>query len=377
MIKDIETFIRNGRNNLSYLLNDELRQHYSEEEKQKINSKLEDIENEYRANLQNSTSRSDFLKSFSEIKNFYIEEPKSANNKIWNQLVEELMIKLFYIFIDKFALTANEAFIYHVFHQTKVTFNNLIEHNYFYKYISQNGKVGLNNLSLYARDFIRRQIKKKQEIDLKIFLFYFKERYKLTDLIIVNLDVFVGILRDNLNNFAVERSHPLISHYLSEFKYEDDLAPKLESYEHNKQFYYLFLRQKLKECLRESENQLREKLGYKSFGEGHINEHSLYLELTKIIDPVKIKRRYRPKWLNGLELDFYFELKGEKLAVEYQGAQHSKVIPYFGGITAFKKQISRDRRKLKLCHANEVKLHYCYFDDSIKEFVKERFFGKR
>ncbi|MCW7470573.1 hypothetical protein [Leptospira kanakyensis] len=371
MIKNIDSFIKNGRRNLIYLLNDELRNHYSETEIGKLNSELKKIKDEYKPILLNSKSRSEFLIAFSGIRKYLISETKTPEQIIWNQLIEELMIELFYFFSQKFQLTPNEAFIYYIFEKTRIFYNHKIEENYFYKYITQNGKVGLNILSLYACDIVNRQIKKKEAVDIKLFIFYFKNHFKLSSLIIENIDQFIPITKRNLRKFTISKSKPLIAHYLKEFKNDDDLAPKIESYEHNKHFYYLFLREKLKDCLRESENQLREKLGYKRIGEGYVREQQLYNEVIKYINPEKIKRRYRPKWLQGLELDIYIELENKNIGIEHQGEQHLRPIKYFGGIKSYKKQILRDRRKLLICEANQVKLLYCYYNEPITLFVKE------
>lgn len=372
MIKDIDSFMRNGRENLKYLLSDELRAYYTTEEINKINEKLKAIKNHYTMLLRNTSSPSEFLDKYTEIISLKDLEPCNPVSKIWNQLVEELMIKLFNIYLQKYSLSAKEKFIYYVFLKTKKYYKLKIMQNYFSKYIYQNGKVGLNIVNIYARDIIKRQSKRGEDIDLKLFLFYFKEHYSLSDLVYESMEEYIKLLKRNLRIFKIKKSPPLINHYLAEWKYEDYLAPRLESYEHNKVFYYLYLRARLIECLRESENQLREQLGYKRIGEGNVKEHTLYKELSKVIDPTIIKRWYRPKWLCELELDFYFEANGQKLAVEYQGAQHVRPVKYFGGKKAFKKQISRDRRKLKLCLASDVKLLYCYFDDSIEQFVKEK-----
>lgn len=372
MIKDLDSFMRNGRENLKHLLSDELRAYYTTEEINKINEKLKAIKTSYTKILRNTSSLAEFLDKYTEIITLKDLEPCSPVVKIWNQLVEELMIKLFNFYIKKYSLSAKEKFVYFVFLKTKKYYKLKIMQNYFSKYIYQNCKVGLNIVNIYARDIIKRQGKKGEDIDLKLFLFYFKEHYSISDLVYESIEDYIKLLKKNLKEYKIAKSPPLITHYLSEWKYEDYLAIRLESYEHSKRFYYLYLRSRLIECLRESENQLREKLGYKRIGEGYIQEHTLYNELIKVINPENIRRWYRPQWLNGLELDFYFETNGLKLSVEYQGAQHVRAIDYFGGNKTFKKQISRDRRKLKLCCDNDVKLLYCYFDDSIGHFVREK-----
>ncbi|PJZ89075.1 hypothetical protein CH368_08600 [Leptospira levettii] len=291
---------------------------------------------------------------------------------LWNNGLEFIQIKLFKIYLKKFPLSHREEFTQYVFNVLKPFFSNRLFQSYLHRYILNNGKVGINCMSIDALAFLKRNAKKRNPIDYKVFLFYFKDRYPLSNLIISNLDLYIRILKKNLPKFKTNYRKPLIEHYISEVKDEDYWAPKLESYENNKFYYYLFLREKLKQCLRESENQLRENLGYKRIGEGNVQEHTLYKELIKIIEPRKIKRWYRPAWLGGLELDFYFEKDGIKYAIEYQGAQHVRPIDYFGGKRAFRKQIKRDKRKLNLCMSKNVKLLYCYYDDCLHNFIKVR-----
>lgn len=336
----------------------------------KNSDQLNYIEKKYSYELLLCNTKEEFRIKHNEINLFCRWGEYTPELGAWNQSLEWIQIKLFKIYLDKFELTPREEYTKYVFLILKPFFQIKLWENYLFRYILNNGKVGINTLSLEAFSYLKNQVKSKSELDLKIFLFFFKSHYPLTELLISNLDVFLKILKKNLPEFKIKYRAPLITHYLLEYKDEDYCAPKIELYEHNKYFYYLFLREKLKDCLRESENQLREELGYKRIGEGYVQEHTLYKELTKVVDPSKIKRRFRPKWLGGLELDFYFEHEDKKIGIEYQGAQHVKPIKHFGGKKAFKRQISRDKRKLNTCYSNGVKLIYCYFDDSIEKFVK-------
>ena len=65
--------------------------------------------------------------------------------------------------------------------------------------------------------------------------------------------------------------------------------------------------------------------------------------------------KVRPKFLNGLELDCYNE--NMRLAVEYNGAQHYKHIPFFHKTPEdFQSQLHRDRMKQAICRENEIHL---------------------
>lgn len=71
---------------------------------------------------------------------------------------------------------------------------------------------------------------------------------------------------------------------------------------------------------------------------------------------IEFKNGIHPKWLNGLELDIY--LTDYNIGIECQGEQHFYPIDVFGGEDSFKRQIERDKLKLKLCKENNVQLIY-------------------
>jgi hypothetical protein len=62
---------------------------------------------------------------------------------------------------------------------------------------------------------------------------------------------------------------------------------------------------------------------------------------------------FKPEWLFGMELDFYFP--NINLAIEVQGQQHYKFTPKFhASIKDFKNQKWRDIRKRKICHSRGI-----------------------
>lgn len=62
------------------------------------------------------------------------------------------------------------------------------------------------------------------------------------------------------------------------------------------------------------------------------------------------------KWLGKQSLDFY--LPKQRIAIECQGIQHFEERKYFGGFIGLKNTIKRDKHKLELCIANNVKIIY-------------------
>lgn len=68
-----------------------------------------------------------------------------------------------------------------------------------------------------------------------------------------------------------------------------------------------------------------------------------------------------------LSLDFYNANK--KIAVEVQGKQHTKYVPFFHGKNKINyiNQLKRDNDKLKFCEMNEIKLIEIYDGDILSE----------
>jgi len=86
----------------------------------------------------------------------------------------------------------------------------------------------------------------------------------------------------------------------------------------------------------------------------------------KILSPVIIWENYHPKWLDGLELDFY--IRDMSIAIEVQGRQHIEYIPYFHQVpSGLIEQHQRDIKKLQLCGLNNTTTLYIYSkEDAIR-----------
>ena len=85
-------------------------------------------------------------------------------------------------------------------------------------------------------------------------------------------------------------------------------------------------------------------------------------ELTakKVLDQyfgnIKHLDNYRPSWLDGLELDRYYPTMG--IAIEFQGDQHSRIVPVMQkGPEDFQKQARNDTKKRHICESRGIKLH--------------------
>ena len=78
-------------------------------------------------------------------------------------------------------------------------------------------------------------------------------------------------------------------------------------------------------------------------------------ELLKT-NSINFIQKHHTNWLGRLELDFY--LPQYNIGIECQGLQHFEPISYFNGDEGLKCTIERDKRKLKLCNENNLKLLY-------------------
>ena len=123
------------------------------------------------------------------------------------------------------------------------------------------------------------------------------------------------------------------------------------------------LAESLQKVLRQAENTLRERYGLPQIGEGWVTEALLYrLVQTHFPDAV---HHASPEWLKPQHLDIYIPSLG--IAIEYQGKQHFEAIDFFGGEKALLCTAERDRRKIKRCQANGVRLLHWRYDEPIEE----------
>ena len=74
-----------------------------------------------------------------------------------------------------------------------------------------------------------------------------------------------------------------------------------------------------------------------------------------------------------LSLDFYNANK--KVAIEVQGRQHTKYVPFFHGKNKINyiNQLRRDQDKLKFCELNDIQLVEIYDGDEVNEKLFESF----
>ena len=118
-------------------------------------------------------------------------------------------------------------------------------------------------------------------------------------------------------------------------------------------------------------NELRNDLGYKNIGEAWIRETTIFNIVKDIFPKYKVVLHYKPKFLEGMELDIF--IKELNLGIEHQGQQHFEPIKHWGGEEGLKEVQQRDKLKAGLCKKNKVNLLYINYDEEItKEKVHEK-----
>ena len=109
--------------------------------------------------------------------------------------------------------------------------------------------------------------------------------------------------------------------------------------------------------------------------DGWTSETILYTLIRTLFPELTIKRHFRPKYLEGLEIDIYIEEM--KLGIEYQGIQHFKPVAHWGGKEALKQLKIRDERKKVLCNNLGIDLvFFNYNEDLSQDFVGNRLSDK-
>jgi hypothetical protein len=119
---------------------------------------------------------------------------------------------------------------------------------------------------------------------------------------------------------------------------------------------YRKLQRKLKDIVRESENELRSTNHLPAVGDGWLEEIKLYYRIKDDLPNCVVVCHGKPLFLRNQHYDIW--IPDYKIAVEFQGEQHRRPIEYFGGETAFIAQQERDERKRQLSIENGVTLLY-------------------
>ena len=174
-----------------------------------------------------------------------------------------------------------------------------------------------------------------------------------------------SILLDKCPNEILELFEIMPNEY--KLKYE---ALRNTNYKEASKYQQDYLKQ-IRKVFHPIENEVRRKFGHKKIGEAWTSETILYYIICSLFPDFEIKRHYRPKFLNGLELDIF--IPKINLGIEYQGIQHFKPILHWGGKESFEKTKQNDLRKKEICQANNIHLVYFYYSEGLSdEIVKNK-----
>jgi hypothetical protein len=122
---------------------------------------------------------------------------------------------------------------------------------------------------------------------------------------------------------------------------------------------------------RHFESEAREAFGFRRVGDGWVSETLLFQLVQLVLPEHLLLRHHRPEWLNGLELDIY--VPALNCGIEYQGRQHARAIPHWGGESALAAQKARDREKKRLCASAGCVLLEIWHDEPLSlEHVSSR-----
>lgn len=123
-----------------------------------------------------------------------------------------------------------------------------------------------------------------------------------------------------------------------------------------------------KKVWREAENKARESIGVPKIGEGWVSETALFRKVESEFPMTTVIQHGRPRWLGRQHFDIW--IPEWKVAIEYHGAQHFRPVDFFGGEEAFKRNVERDERKLKVARENNTKLFVVTESDDYEDVVR-------
>jgi hypothetical protein len=119
---------------------------------------------------------------------------------------------------------------------------------------------------------------------------------------------------------------------------------------------------KVKTNIRNLENQVRKKSGYKEVGSIY-SEMLIFKFFTDNFSTYDVAYQYSPQWLGRQRFDVY--IKALNIAIEYNGKQHYEPIGFFGGNDGFNETVRRDLLKRKKCMENNCVLFEIKYDEDI------------
>lgn len=127
----------------------------------------------------------------------------------------------------------------------------------------------------------------------------------------------------------------------------------------------------IKRLIHEAENLVRENKGLQRIGEGWVSETLLYRQVESAFDSLDVNQHSSPAFLGSQHYDVY--IPKYKIALEYQGAQHTRPVEYFGGEEAYRKGLERDARKKRISTDNGVYLIEVFPGYELADVIRDIF----
>lgn len=134
-------------------------------------------------------------------------------------------------------------------------------------------------------------------------------------------------------------------------------------------WYGLVWEEFIRALVRSAENRARASANLPGVGKGWVSEVRLLNQLREAFPAETVHHQVRPYWLGRQSLDIVFA--DRNVAVEYQGAQHSRPVEFFGGEGTFATQQQRDAAKRALCEENGMALIEVHPDYVLADVIAE------
>lgn len=99
-----------------------------------------------------------------------------------------------------------------------------------------------------------------------------------------------------------------------------------------------------------------------------VSERNLLNVIRSHYPDVVAQKRF--SWLGNQSLDIYIPSK--KVAIEYQGEQHYRPVHIYGGKRGYREQKVLDKKKIRLCKENGIKLYYFTFADNAPNILHRK-----
>jgi hypothetical protein len=222
----------------------------------------------------------------------------------------------------------------------------------------------------FKRQLLEYDYKYLDEVEFSPIFTMFLYPITLTKFGKTNILSVIDIFKEKLNDFFIKNNISLLRNFLSQYK-ECNISELSEM---------KLLKENIALILRETEKNFTDnkfpKIGKLGGIEKAINhklsshaETELFNIIKKSFPLLVVIQHGKPDFLEKQHYDIW--IPKLKIAIEYQGEQHSKSIKYFGGEDGLKAQTERDKRKHDISINNGITLIYASKGYNYIEIIKQ------